>query len=375
DHFYQTACENKRQRILAELDECHITKPAEREYPLKLLNAQYQSHIDTWQIEKAQRIKPSLWWDEVAKAQASQTDNTDTATTDNTPVLSNLSLDGKAWYFHPVGIKMFESKKCFCERDFTIEDLIEIGISESKAIEYIDTINQTLNQYSINTCIRKLHFLAQVRHESGDFYYKEEIASGRSYEGRKDLGNIQKGDGVKFKGRGFIQITGRKNYENYGSYININFTEGSNNVLLANLPYCIDSAGWYWQKYINIDLNTIADKNDLIYISYRINGGFNGFNDRKMKLISMMDKFECNNINYESLYSIFTSRCFDLHDAVFKYANLNTTESKECYSKYLSLTENYLSWSSINGWESDIVKKKNKEKIDKRRLIATKGVE
>ncbi|WP_392561739.1 hypothetical protein RHO12_11545 [Orbus sturtevantii] len=314
----------------------------------------------------------------MAKAQAAKiatTANTNasaTATTTDQQVLSNLAANGKAWYLHPVGMTEFKTKKCFCERDFTVDDLMNLGIKKQKSIEFIDSLNHTLNNYSINTCLRKLHFLSQVRHESGEFIYTEELASGSQYEGRKDLGNIEKGDGIKFKGRGLIQITGRKNYTNYGNYQHINFTQGTNNLLLAKLPYCVDSAGWYWKSYLNIDLNIVADENDLIYITYRINGGFNGFQDRKTKLITMLDRLECNHSEHIStLFSIYNSRCFNLFDAVFKYAQLNTGESIGCYSQYLLLTHNYLNWNSIKGWENNNDKKKYKEKIERNRQTAT----
>lgn len=266
-----------------------------------------------------------------------------------------------------------KTKNCFCHRDFTVEDLTGFGISIKKAKNFIDGLNNTLKEYSINTCLKKIHFLAQIRHESGDFIYTEEIASGSGYEGRKDLGNVQQGDGIKFKGRGLIQITGRKNYSNYGNYKQLDFTQNNNNLLLSELPYCIDSAGWYWQKYLNVDLNIMANENDLIYITYRINGGFNGLLDRKTKLIAMLTQLKCNNFEYNKLeYLMRDSRCIKLHDAVFKYARLNTSESKECYSKYLLLTQNYLEWSTITGWEKNSEKNRNKERIERYRLIAVK---
>jgi len=76
-------------------------------------------------------------------------------------------------------------------------------------------------KYNINTPLRMTHFLAQVGHESLSFVYTQDLASGAAYEGRKDLGNIQKSDGVRFKGRGLMQLTGRDNYASYGKYIKV----------------------------------------------------------------------------------------------------------------------------------------------------------
>ena len=74
-------------------------------------------------------------------------------------------------------------------------------------------LNKYMDKYEINTPNRILAFLSQVGTESGGLKWTQELASGSAYEGRKDLGNIYAGDGVKFKGRGLIQLTGRANYE------------------------------------------------------------------------------------------------------------------------------------------------------------------
>merc|ERR1719192_2585520 len=85
----------------------------------------------------------------------------------------------------------------------------------------------------------------------------EEYASGEAYEGRTDLGNIYPGDGVRYKGRGFIQITGRYNYRTYGGYIGVDL---ENNPLRAEEPdIAAQVAIQYWNRRVKPRVSNFAD--------------------------------------------------------------------------------------------------------------------
>jgi putative chitinase len=125
--------------------------------------------------------------------------------------------------------------------------------------------------------LERAHFLAQCAHESGGFIYREELASGAAYEGRLDLGNIQPGDGVKFKGRGYIQLTGRANYTRFGPVAGANFVI---NPRIVAQQYYAETACLFWtanrlgEKCIDSSILTVK------VITRRINGGYNGLEDR-----------------------------------------------------------------------------------------------
>lgn len=138
---------------------------------------------------------------------------------------------------------------------------------------------EVLEKYSINTLNRLAHFLAQIGHESDHFQTLREYASGVAYEGRKDLGNVRAGDGKRYRGRGAIQLTGRANYKKFGDQLGIDF---ENNPELAEQPkYSALTAGAYWNDR---KLNAHADKDDVVTITRRINGGLNGLEARKAML-------------------------------------------------------------------------------------------
>lgn len=124
------------------------------------------------------------------------------------------------------------------------------------------------------------HFFAQLAHESDNFKTLTEYASGQSYEGRKDLGNIEKGDGVRFKGRGYIQLTGRANYKKASDMFDIDLINKPD--LLSSDPVlALGVAAWFWNER---KLSDLAMKNDVVGITKKINGGLNGIEDRKNKV-------------------------------------------------------------------------------------------
>ena len=161
----------------------------------------------------------------------------------------------------------------------TNTQLAAIINNEARANKVIVDLNNCLNHYQIITPLEICHFLAQVLHESGCFRYNEEIASGEAYEGRKDLGNTFTGDGIRFKGRGYIQITGRANYSLISKDFNFDFLTHPEE--LSKSPYAMLCAGWYWDKRV---LNKLAAKDDIVSITKKVNGGLNGLKDRQFWL-------------------------------------------------------------------------------------------
>lgn len=140
-------------------------------------------------------------------------------------------------------------------------------------------LNTTMQRYAITTPLRQAHFLAQVGHESDGFNTNEEYASGADYEGRGDLGNTRAGDGVRFKGRGLIQVTGRANYADCGRALAVDLI--NNPQRLGDFDLACLSAGWYWDTR---KLNNHADRDDVLTITKIINGGTNGLADRESYL-------------------------------------------------------------------------------------------
>ncbi|HCM90594.1 MAG TPA: hypothetical protein DIS85_11910 [Vagococcus sp.] len=141
----------------------------------------------------------------------------------------------------------------------------------------VDDLNNCLAMFNITSRVRIIHFISQCSHESNAGLWPTELASGADYQGRTDLGNIQPGDGVRFKGGGFIQTTGRYNYTNLANYL------GDQEVVRQGATYVSKkypwtSAGFWWH---NNNMNALCDTSPSVeQVTLRVNGGYNGLADR-----------------------------------------------------------------------------------------------
>lgn len=189
-----------------------------------------------------------------------------------------------------------------------VEMLKEMGVSDEDAEQYVHQLEETLPKYGIsNSRLRLAHFFAQVLHESGCMrfdmenlnyssdalrrvfgkYFKtredadacarrpERIAN-RVYANRMGNGPESSGDGWKYRGRGLIQLTGRDNYKAFAAWI------GDDRIMddpdLVSSEYAVHSAVFFWDRH---GLNKLADKDDVVGLTRRINGGENGLAHRR----------------------------------------------------------------------------------------------
>jgi putative chitinase len=152
------------------------------------------------------------------------------------------------------------------------------GLPSDKAQRCLAPMEAAMHEFGITTELRARMWLAQVGHESGSLRYFEEIASGAAYEGRRDLGNTRPGDGVRYKGRGPIQLTGRANYVEAGKALNLPLVSSPEKA--ADPQYAFRISAWWWKTH---GLNEIADVADVVRATKRINGGTNGLSDRQQR--------------------------------------------------------------------------------------------
>jgi putative chitinase len=182
------------------------------------------------------------------------------------------------------------------------------GSSLENAEKFRPYLNKYLDKYGVNTPNRILAFLSQIGHESGGFKYTLERASGSAYEGNTDLGNVYAGDGVKYKGRGLIQLTGRANYQKMSEKTGKDLINNPQLVEQPDLATEVSVIWWKDRKRNGLTLNEWADKFDLTQpldsannkdihenITRGINGGTTGISDRLQRLkngVSILDEIK-----------------------------------------------------------------------------------
>ena len=194
----------------------------------------------------------------------------------------------------------------------TKEKLLQIVPFAERSNIDVNILNRQMTAYGIDTPLRIAHFIAQVAHESGSFKHtsenlnysagtlrrvfrkyfpntemtndyskKPEIIASRVYANRMGNGNEASGEGYKYRGRGYIQLTGKDNYTQLTKETGFDFIN-SPDELASNPKYSIVAACWYWKSR---GLNKYADQDNIREITRRINGGYNGLEDRREFLI------------------------------------------------------------------------------------------
>ncbi len=187
--------------------------------------------------------------------------------------------------------------------------LTSMGVSSANADKHLDALNEAMAAHGIDSRLRIAHFLAQIVHESAHMkavsenlnystdgllrvfrkYFKtralaeayarkpQKIAS-RVYANRMGNGNEASGDGWTYRGRGLVQLTGKHNYGRFSQWIGEDVVSDPDRVAE---DFAAHSAVFYWDV---TGLNALADTDNLRLITKRVNGGLNGFADRRRLL-------------------------------------------------------------------------------------------
>ncbi len=198
-----------------------------------------------------------------------------------------------------------------------MKDIIP-NVNWNIAKSYLPFVDTVLPQYGIDTTLRKVHFMAQVAHESGGLKFNEEnlnysakalrlmfrkyfpsiemaeqyhrqpekIAN-RIYGNRMGNGDEQSGEGWKYRGRGLIQLTGKENYTRFSKDNNIDAV--NNPELLLQPKWALTSACWYWKKR---KINRFADEDDIFMVTKKVNGGKHGIMNRQQYLDAFKTLYE-----------------------------------------------------------------------------------
>ena len=203
--------------------------------------------------------------------------------------------------------------------EFTEEKLARCLTGNNNVSKWFESMNKILPEHDIVTVQRVASFVAQCAHESSNFNVlrenlnyradtltkiwprlfptdiakayvnranRQQAIANRAYANRMGNGNEESGDGWSFSGRGLIQLTGRENYTKFANYMNIPVEEVI--TFIMTFDGAVKSACWFWTTR---SLNNLADTDDIIGMTRRINGGVIGLSDRVKKYNTALNIF------------------------------------------------------------------------------------
>jgi len=223
------------------------------------------------------------------------------------------------YHFHPMGVIGNFFSSCGCSNEISGPNLKRIATNATDAVinRYVDSLNEAFRNYSINSCLSKAHFLAQLLAESGEFRYTKELGKVLSYD--------------PWRGRGLIQLTGPENYKEYGKYAGVDVTSSLKAMaLLEKSPHAMLSAAWFF--CVLHGLKTYGDADDFNWITRVINGGLNGY-DRRLdylnKAVRVLGIESCLKLNRNGKYPFEESRLYEEKRGAFAWGLWHDPEEKK----------------------------------------------
>ena len=197
------------------------------------------------------------------------------------------------------------------------EPMLRTVTTPALAAKWCTALNETCERFAIDSPFRIAGFISNTAHESAGFKFvvenlnysaaslmrvwpsrfpSLEFAQGYAmqpekianyvYANRMQNGDEASGDGWKYRGRGLIQLTGKANYLDYSFSCDNEALQRPD--IVAEDHYAAEAAGWFWDSK---NLNALADIQDIGGMCKKINGGYNGLDDRQMKYSQVMEYF------------------------------------------------------------------------------------
>ena len=197
------------------------------------------------------------------------------------------------------------------------EALLRTVTTPQLADKWCSALNETCERFAIDSPYRIAGFISNVAHESSGFkvvtenlnysaqrlmvvfkkyFPTEQMAQAYAmqpekianyvYANRMQNGDESSGDGWKYRGRGLIQLTGKANYLEYSLSCDNEAYQRPD--IVTEDHYAAEAAGWFWDRN---NLNALADVQDIGGMCCKINGGYNGLDDRQMKYSQVMNYF------------------------------------------------------------------------------------